>query len=129
LAYQWDYKGIMKQPITLTLVQHTLLNHMTQHICNNLGYNPNLLTWNMALKCLWLLSSITLNNSVLEFQSLLKQNDFGCKPSFDLKLELSWGTLLCKHVLCYSCWPFPLFLVDVIVFCKTYCASLIGNND
>jgi hypothetical protein len=45
----------------------------------------------MALKFQGLLSSIAKGNSVFEFQSLLKQNDFESKPNFDWNLELSWG--------------------------------------
>jgi hypothetical protein len=37
---------------------------------------------------------------VFEFQSLLKQNDFESKPSFDSNLELSPGTSLptCRRI-------------------------------
>jgi hypothetical protein len=35
---------------------------------------------------------------VFEFQYLLKQNDFGSKPSFNQSLELSWGhTIMQTH--------------------------------
>ncbi len=52
LTYKWygGNKDIKKQPMSFTLVQHTLLNHeLYEGIGNNLGYCPNLKTWHMTL--------------------------------------------------------------------------------
>jgi hypothetical protein len=47
---------------------------------------------------------------VLEFQSLLKQNNFGSKFSFDQSLELSWG-----HTTIQTCFV-PFLLTLAILF-------------
>jgi len=39
-------------------------------------------------------------------------------------LNFHGGTLTSKHVLCHSCRPLPLFLVQVVIFYNMDCASL-----
>ncbi len=50
---------------------------------------------------------------------------FEAKQVFTKKITFHGNTPTNSHALCHSCRPFPLFLVQVMVFCKTNCASLI----
>jgi lysine/ornithine N-monooxygenase len=51
-----------------------------------------------------------IGNNVFEFQSFLKQNDFGSKPSFDWSLELSW-----EHTTMQTCFV-PLLITLLTLF-------------
>jgi hypothetical protein len=76
-----------KIEIALTLVQHTLLDHSTQCVCNNLGYGPNLRRRHTVLKSQSCLLSITKRNGMFKFQSFLKNNRMGSKFGFS---QVSW---------------------------------------
>ncbi len=60
---------------------------------------------------------------MLEFQSLLKQNDLKNKPIFLLEFELQWGHIIIQRCFVPLLSPFSLFFVNVIVFCKMDCVS------
>jgi hypothetical protein len=117
---------IKKQPITLNLIENTLLQHKKHNGNNDFANCHYVWIWHMTLHLLAFLPSITqMNGMSIFFKVSWNRTILLLNLVFIQVLSFQWWSLVFKYVtIFHSMHPLPKFVVHVVIFCKAPCNSL-----